>query len=73
MNITTKPTTAQMKVIVRSNSKYNNLVSFKVHERTLVGMIKAGYIELFVSKKPYYSEGYRLTEKSLTLVGAASQ
>ena len=62
-----KATAAQLKVIERAKARHSNRIAFKVHEKTLIGMIRSGLVELFTQTKPYFLQEYRLTDKAISL------
>ena len=58
-------TEIQEKYIRSANKYHNNLVFKKINGKTLTSLIKKGFIEYYHEKKPFFSEGYRLTSKAM--------
>lgn len=57
-------TKAQMAVIKRAKLKAN-VINFKVHDKTLVSMLRNELIELYTQQTPYFMQYYRLTDKAV--------
>ncbi len=51
--------------VIRYGQRYNRQITCKVHSATLVSLLKNNYVELYHQFKPFFYEGYRLTDKGV--------